>query len=65
MSQKNGEFKRELVKYFRRTLNNKMAALALIAIGLILRAMTGEATVLVLALMFGVPLFLARRNYIQ
>ena len=65
MSQKNGEFKRELVKYFRRTLNNKMAALALIAIGLILRAMTGEATVLVLTLMFGVPLFLARRNYIQ
>lgn len=65
MSQKNGEFKREFVKYIRRTAKNKMVALTLIAIGLIVRAMTGEATVLVLTLMFGIPLFLARNNYIQ
>lgn len=65
MSQKNGEFKRELVKYIRRTAKNKMVALALIVIGLIIRAITGEATVLVLTLMFGIPLFLARQNHIQ
>lgn len=65
MSQKNGEFKREFVKYIRRTAKNKMVALYLIATGLIVRAMTGEATVLVLTLMFGIPLFLTRQNRIQ
>lgn len=65
MSQKNGEFKREFVKYIRRTAKNKMVALTLIATGLIVRAMTGDATVLLLTLMFGIPLFLARSNYIQ
>lgn len=65
MSQKNSEFKKELVKYIRRTAKNKMVALYLIATGLIVRAMTGDATVLLLTLMFGIPLFLARSNYIQ
>lgn len=65
MSQKNGEFKREFVKYIRRTAKNKMVALYLIAAGLIIRAITGDATVLVLTLMFGIPLFLARQNHIQ
>lgn len=65
MNSKNGEIKRELVKYFRRTAKNKMVALYLIATGLIVRAITGDATVLVLTLMFGIPLFLARQNHIQ
>lgn len=65
MNSKNGEIKRELVKYFRRTLKNKMAALALIAIGVILRVITGDTTVLLFTLIFGIPLFLARRNHIQ
>ncbi len=65
MNSKNGEIKRELVKYFRRTLKNKMAALALIAIGVILRVITGDATVLLFTLIFGIPLFLARQNHIQ
>lgn len=64
MNSKSAKYKEAFVKYIRRTLKNKVVALALIIIGLILRDITGEATALVLMLMFGIPLFLAKRNYI-
>lgn len=50
-------------RYLRRTLWNKMMALSIIGIGIITSLVSdGDCTFLLFALVFGVPLFLARKD---
>lgn len=51
-------------KNIRRTYKNKLCALALIILGIIATSIDRDATVLVLTLLFGLPLFFAKQNYI-
>ena len=48
-----------------KTLKNKLVAVGLIIIGLIVLAASKDATILLLSVLFGVPLFVAKRNYID
>ena len=45
-------------------INNKIYALILVSLGAALMWLDGDATVLVLFLMIGVPLFFAKENWI-
>lgn len=47
------------------TLKNKIFAMIMILIGLIVLAVSKDATILLLSVLFGVPLFVAKRNYID
>lgn len=51
-------------RYIRRTYKNKLCAISLFIIGLVPMYIINDATVMVLMLIFGVPLFFAKRNYI-
>lgn len=51
-------------RYFRRTYKNKLCALAMIILGIIATSIDRDATVLVLTLLFGLPLFFAKQNHI-
>lgn len=44
---------------------NKMCALALMVIGGLTTSIDGDATFLVLTLMIGIPLFLAKKNCME
>ena len=50
--------KKELIK-------NKIFALGMIAGGITILMVSKDATILLLTVLFGVPLFLAKRNYID
>lgn len=47
------------------TKKNKMVAVALVLLGLLPILIDGDASVLVLTLIFGLPLFFAKENYIM
>lgn len=47
------------------TLKNKIFAMIIVLIGLIVLAASKDATILLLSVLFGVPLFVAKRNYID
>ena len=47
-----------------KTINNKIYALVMVSLGAALMWLDGDATVLVLFLMIGVPLFFAKENWI-
>ena len=51
-------------KYLRRTWKNKVAAMAIGFVGYLSTFIDGDATAFVFLMMFAVPLFFARRNYI-
>ena len=51
-------------RYWRRTWRNKLSALALIAISLVPVFIERDGTVLILALLLGIPMFFARENWI-
>ena len=51
-------------RYIRRTLPNKICAIAMIAIGVFGTMLSGDATALVFLLMFAVPLFFAWDRWI-
>lgn len=53
-----------LIRYIRRTWKNKLAAIALIVIGLMFMNVEGDGTVFVFTLIFGIPLFFTRVNYV-
>lgn len=55
---------KEIKRYFRRTYKNKLCAIAMIIIGIIATNIDNDATVLVFTLLFGLPLFFAKRNHI-
>lgn len=48
-----------------KTLKNKLVAVGLIVIGLVVLSASMDATILLLSLLFGVPLFVAKDNYID
>lgn len=50
--------------YWKRTLKNKLYALALLALGVIPILIEGDATLLVLAAFIAIPMFLSRKNWI-
>lgn len=52
--------KKEFAKY-----KNKLVAIALIAIGLLAMFLVRDATFLVFAMIIGIPLFFAKKNYIS
>ena len=52
--------KKEFAKY-----KNKLVAIALITIGLLVMFLVGDATFLVFAMIIGIPLFFAKKNYIS
>ena len=55
-----------MIKYLRRTWKNKLVALALMGLGYLSIDICNDATAFVfLTMLFGIPLFIARRNYIN
>ena len=56
--------RRRFVRNFRRTLANKVCAVALALIGGLVTMIDGDATFLVLALMIGVPMFFAHEQWV-
>lgn len=61
---KKSEYGQKFTRYIRRTAKNKIIAMLLIACGVLSRIGTEDATVLVVTLIFAIPLFFARKNYI-
>ena len=58
--------KREKFKeYIEETLLNKLVALGLLATGIISAMITKEGNLLVLALLFGLPVFFSKKNCIK
>lgn len=51
-------------KNLRRTYKNKLCAIALIIIGFLPIYIENDATVLVVSLMIGIPLFFSKQNHI-
>lgn len=51
-------------RYLEETFKNKLYATILIMLGIIPTKIDGDATFLVLMLMFGIPLFFARKNVV-
>lgn len=49
----------------RELLKNKLFAIGMIGVGLIPLIIFKDATILLLSVIFGVPLFVAKRNYID
>ena len=56
--------RRRFVRYIRRTLANKVCAVALALAGIVVTKIDGDATFLVFALMFGVPMFFAHERWV-
>ena len=56
---------RRNVKIVGRTIFNKLFAIALIMLGLIGTTIYKDSTFLVFTLMFGIPLFFSKRNWIS
>lgn len=54
-----------MIKYLRRTWKNKVAALGLAQLGYWSTLIDGDATAFVFLMLFAVPLFFARRNFID
>lgn len=61
---KKSVYGRKFVKYIRRTFKNKVVALAMIGLGVASRMLSDDATFLVFMLIFAIPLFFARKNYV-
>ena len=56
--------RRRFVRYIRRTLANKVCAVALALGGVLVTKLDGDATFLVLALMIGIPMFFAHERWV-
>lgn len=52
------------VRYMKRTIGNKICAVAMIAAGGLVTMLTGDATALVFLLMLAVPMFFAWEQWI-
>lgn len=56
---------RRFARYIRKTLMNKLYAIAMLAIGVFATIMLeGDATFLVLMMFFAVPMFFSKKNWI-
>lgn len=54
-----------MLNYLKRTWKNKIAAVAMTAAGILTVCIDNDATFLVLALIFAIPLFFAKENFIE
>ena len=54
-----------MIKYLRRTWKNKAAALAVALVGYLSTFIDGDATGFVFLMLFAVPLFFTRKNFID
>ena len=52
-------------RYIRRTYKNKICALALIIVGMGPIYLENDATFMVVALLFGIPLFFSKENHVM
>lgn len=59
---KNNRYIKGLIRYFRRTAKNKIAAIAFILGGAVPVMIDGDATALVFMSFFAIPLFFANEN---
>lgn len=50
-------------KYLFRTYKNKLAALVMIASGVLVMLLTDDATFLVFTMTFGIPMFIAKEDW--
>ena len=48
-----------------KNIGNKIAAILLTAMGTIVSVMTGDATSLIILLMFSIPMFFAKESWIE
>ena len=62
---KKENYKKKVVRHFRKTWKNKLCVLALIMLGLLTPIISGDATVLVFTLLIGIPLFFVKENFIM
>lgn len=51
------------VKYMLKQYKNKLAALVMVAAGVLVTALTDDATFLVFVMMFGIPLFVSKEDW--
>lgn len=56
---------RRFKRYIRRTIKNKLCAVALILVGLFIVKLTGDGTALAFFIIIGIPLFFVNKNYID
>ena len=54
---------RIFVRHMQRTYKNKLAALAMFMIGVVVANLSGDGTFLVFVLMFGLPMFFAKKDW--
>ena len=64
MNSKTEKYIQKVIKYMRTTFMNKLCAIILLMIGLLVCMLTDDATGLVFIACIAVPLFFARKNYI-
>lgn len=55
---------RRFVRYFQRTLKQKLYALTMIAIGIVPVWLDGDATALVFVLFFAVPMLISSKRWV-
>lgn len=65
MKTNRNEFSKELGKYIRRTLKNKICALALIICGIVSVYVVEDPTYMLFTLTVGIPLFFTRKGVIE
>lgn len=54
---------KNLVRYIRRTMMNKLCAIGLLGLGWLSMTVSKDATFLVFTMLFAIPLFFSRKNY--
>lgn len=57
--------RRNIRNYFRRTMLNKIAAVAMILCGLVTAKVLGDVTFLLFISMVAIPLFISRKNWMR
>lgn len=62
MNKQFSKYLRRFIKYMRNTWKNKVAAITLFGLGYFIVFATGELVLMVLAVVFGIPLFLTNEN---
>ena len=59
------EYKERIVAYTKHTIKNKLVALALFALGYASVALTNDFTFMLFVFLVGIPLLIAKKNYIS
>lgn len=63
MKKKIEKYAKRFVRHMFETYKNKLAAIVLLAIGIVSERLSGDGTFLVLTIIFDVPLFFAKENH--